>query len=54
MQCRLEDRKTLLYPDCKERHNKLCNTLELLKWKATSINNKSFNKTLKLIKKLFS
>ena len=30
LECMLEDHRTLLYPDCKEGHNKLCSTLELL------------------------
>ncbi|WVZ64572.1 hypothetical protein U9M48_014070 [Paspalum notatum var. saurae] len=49
----LEDHRTLLYPDCKEGHKKLCSILELLQWKASNgVSDKGFNELLMLIKKL--
>lgn len=48
----LDEHNTLLYPDCKWGHQRLCSTLKLLQWKATNnITNKGFNEKLKLIKK---
>jgi hypothetical protein len=51
----LEYHKTLVYPYCKESHEKLCSTLKLLQCKATNgITDKSFNDILKLMKKFLT
>jgi hypothetical protein len=44
----LEYHKTLVYPYCKESHEKLCSTINLLQCKATNdITDKGFNDILK-------
>ena len=50
---RMEDYRTLLYPDCKQGHKKLGTTLELFQWKASNgLSDKRFEELLKLIKNL--
>jgi hypothetical protein len=51
LQRMIEDQRKLLYPDCKQGHKKLGNTLEMLQWKEKyGVSDKAFEWMLKFVK----